>query len=221
MKEKVSAILSELCTRYPALTEQKENIAQAFLLLADTYRAGGKLLVCGNGGSCADAEHIVGELMKCFRLRRPIPEDIYNGLSGFGAEGKALQEHLEGALPAVSLCGHPALTTAYLNDTEPVMTFAQQLLGCGRRGDVLLAISTSGNSKNCVYAAVTAKAMGIHVLALTGERDSKLSALADLTLRAPDTETFRIQEYHLPVYHALCAMLEEEFFGTGTEGKAE
>lgn len=218
MKQSVRAHYDLLLERYPALEAQGKHILSMFEIMADAYYAGGKLLVCGNGGSCADSEHIVGELMKCFLIRRPIPDALYSALSAFGDDGDALKAHLEGALPAISLCGHSALTTAYLNDTEPTMTFAQQVVGYGRRGDVLLAISTSGNSKNCVYAATAAKAMGLGVLALTGEKASKLSALADVTVQAPSAETFMIQEYHLPIYHALCAMLEAEFFGDAAMG---
>ena len=212
MKTTVSQHFDLLFERYPALEGQRDAIAAMFALTAECYRAGGKLLICGNGGSCADSEHIVGELMKCFLIKRSIPASLYDALSAYGEDGDALKKSLEGALPAISLCGHNALTTAYLNDTEPTMTFAQQVVGYGRPGDVLIAISTSGNSKNCVYAAEVAKALGMKVIALTGERDSKLSALADVTMRAPSAETFKIQEYHLPVYHALCAMLEAEFF---------
>ncbi len=212
MKQNVKQHLDTLLARYPALTVQEKNILAMYELLRDTFINGGKLLVCGNGGSCADADHIVGELMKCFMIKRSIPKDIYDALSAYGEDGIALQKNLEGALPAISLCTHIALTTAYLNDTEPTMTFAQGVLGYGRQGDTLLAISTSGNSKNCVYAAETAKAIGMRVLALTGAKDSKLSALADVTFFAPATETYQIQEYHLPVYHTLCAMLEAEFF---------
>lgn len=201
-----------LFERYPALIPQRGNIAALYSHLANTYRNGGKLLVCGNGGSCADAEHIVGELMKCFLIRRKIPQKVSDALLAYGEDGAALASHLEGALPAISLCGHSALSTAFLNDTEPTMTFAQQVLGYGRPGDVLLAISTSGNSKNCVYAAETARAVGMKVIAMTGAKTSALSALADAVFLAPETETFKIQEYHLPVYHALCAMLEAEFF---------
>ena len=214
MKQSVQVHYDLLLARYPALAAQGEQILAMFETVASVYHAGGKLLVCGNGGSCADAEHIVGELMKCFLIRRPIPAALDAALAAYGEDGEALRSHLEGALPAISLCGHNALTTAYLNDTEPTMTFAQQVVGYGRRGDVLLAISTSGNSRNCVYAATVAKAMGLKVIALTGEKASKLSALADVTVKAPSSETFKIQEYHLPIYHALCAMLEAEFFGT-------
>ncbi len=204
--------LETLLSRYPALLPQKDNIVAMYEILRDTYANGGKLLVCGNGGSCADADHIVGELMKCFLIRRTIPAAVYDALAAYGEDGAALQKSLEGALPAISLCTHNALTTAYLNDTEPTMTFAQGVLGLGRAGDTLLAISTSGNSQNCVYAAETAKAVGMRVAALTGQKASRLSAIADVTFFAPETETYKIQEYHLPVYHAMCAMLEAEFF---------
>lgn len=213
MKESVKQTLDTLIERNPELAPLKDTVADAFAMLAGCYHDSGKLLICGNGGSCADSEHIVGELMKCFKLKRPIPKEISDNLAAYGEEGEALRSHLEGALPAISLCGHPALTTAFMNDTEPSMTFAQQTLGYGRPGDVLIAISTSGNSKNCVYAALTAKSIGMKVLALTGEKDSRLSALADLCIKVPSKETYQIQEYHLPIYHCLCAMLEAEFFG--------
>ncbi len=212
MRSDVLTHFETLFTRYPALAGERDSVRAMYDTLCDTYKNGGKLLVCGNGGSCADAEHIVGELMKCFLIKRKIPDAVAENLSAFGEDGEALCAKLEGALPAISLCGHPALTTAYLNDTEPTMTFAQGVLGLGRPGDVLLAISTSGNSKNCVYAAQVARAVGMRVLALTGAKDSRLSATADVTVRAPETETFKIQEYHLPIYHTLCAMLEAEFF---------
>lgn len=213
MNNEVQKHYDLLFERYPALAGQKPAVAAAFEMLAASYHGGGKLLVCGNGGSASDSEHIVGELMKSFLARRPLPDALKAGLSAYGADGDALLASLEGALPAVSLCGHPSLTTAFLNDAEPTMTFAQQVVGLGRAGDVLLTISTSGNSKNCVYAAMTAKALGMKVLALTGSRASKLSALADITVFAPSAETFEVQEYHLPIYHCLCAMLECEFFG--------
>lgn len=200
----------------PDLVSQKDAIAAAYETLSAAYHAGGKLLLCGNGGSAADCEHIVGELMKSFLVLRPLPDELSQALKGYGENGSALQKHLENALPAVSLCGHPALSSAFLNDAEPTMTFAQQIIGLGRKGDVLLAISTSGNSQNCVYAAITAKAKGMKVIALTGEASSKLSELSDVTVFAPSCETYRIQEYHLPIYHCLCAMLEREFFGTAS-----
>lgn len=212
MKESVKKIYDELISRYPELSACGNELIQAFETICRTYSGGGTLFTCGNGGSCSDSEHIVGELLKSFKFKRMISRDLAETLSGMGESGRELAETLEGALPAVSLCGHPALTTAFLNDTEPTMTFAQQLLGLGRAGDTLIVISTSGNSKNCVYAATLAKAMGIKTVAMTGKEDSKLSALCDIAIKAPETETFKVQEKHLPLYHALCAMLEEEFF---------
>ncbi len=212
MKEMTKGQFDLLFERYPVLLEQKDNIEKMYNVMYETYAKGGKLLICGNGGSCADSEHIVGELMKNFLLHRKVDADLYDALAAYGEEGAVLQKHLEGALPAISLCGHSALSTAYQNDTEPTLTFAQQVNGYGRPGDTLVTISTSGNSKNCVYAALVAKARGMHVVAMTGAKDSRLSALAEVTLQAPATETFKIQEYHLPVYHTLCAMLEAEFF---------
>ena len=214
-KMKQYTILNDLLSRYPLLKVCEERIEKSFLLLKQSYTDGGKLLICGNGGSAADAEHIVGELMKGFKSPRHLDEvsqsrlkNVDNGL------GDLLAKNLQGALPAIALDGHPALSTAYMNDCEPLMCFAQQANGYGCKGDVLLGISTSGNSKNVVYAAVTAKAKGMKVIGLTGAKDSKLSDMADVCIRVPETETYKIQELHLPVYHCLCLMLEEEFFGT-------
>lgn len=212
MKEKVKTVLNELLERYPSLAEQKENIIAVYEILKDCYSRGNKLLVCGNGGSAADSEHIVGELMKKFKKQRKIQKSVYDELVAFGDDGKRLADVLEGALPAISLTSHIALSTAFANDKEPSAVFAQQVYALGRRGDTLICISTSGNSENCYLAAITAKAKGIKVASLTGKNESKLSAVSDITIFAPETETFKVQEYHLPIYHALCAILEEEFF---------
>ena len=208
------SILNDLVSRYPQLAICKEDVAKVFAVLSESYHNHGKLLICGNGGSAADAEHIVGELMKGFKSPRHLDEvsqsqlkNVDNGL------GNLLAKNLQGALPAIALDGHPALTTAYINDCNPLLCFAQQVNGYGREGDVLLGISTSGNSQNVIYAAVTAKAKGMKVIGLTGAKDSKLSELADVCIQVPETETYKIQELHLPVYHCLCLMLEEEFFG--------
>lgn len=214
MTQEVKKHFDLLFERYPMLAGQKENIAELYEQLSKVYHNGGKLLVCGNGGSAADSEHIVGELMKSFLVCRPLEKELTDALEVFGAEGEALCAHLEAGLPAVSLCGHPALATAFQNDAEPAMLFAQQVLTLGNKEDALLTISTSGNSQNCVYAAMTARAKGMKVFALTGEKASRLSELADVTVQAPSAETFEIQECHLPIYHCLCAMLECEFFGT-------
>lgn len=212
MKESAKMIVEELLLRYPALQGLRGEIERCFAEAKATYDRGGKLLVCGNGGSAADSEHIVGELLKSFRKKRGVSEEILQKLRSYGEDGIAISENLEGALPCISLTSHIALSTAYANDREPQATFAQQLLGLGNAEDTLLALSTSGNSVNCVYAALVAKAKGMRVLAFTGERESKLSALADVCVRVPERETFKVQELHLPLYHALCACLEEEFF---------
>ncbi len=205
--------LDILIERYPQLTSIREDIYNAFRLIADSYRNGGKLLITGNGGSAADSEHIVGELMKSFVKSRRLSDDFKQTLSNVDVEmGETLAKHLQGSLPAIALDGHVALSTAYQNDCEPLLCFAQQVNGYGNSGDVFLGISTSGNSQNVLYAAITAKAKGLKVIGLTGKKDSKLSALADVCIRVPETETYKIQELHLPVYHTLCLMLEEEFF---------
>ena len=213
-KMKQYTILNDLLSRYPLLKVCEERIEKSFLLLKQSYTDGGKLLICGNGGSAADAEHIVGELMKGFKSPRLLDEASQQKLKDIDKEeGSLLAENLQGALPAIALDGHPALTTAYINDCNPLLCFAQQVNGYGREGDVLIGISTSGNSQNVIYAAVTAKAKGMKVVGLTGAKDSKLSELADVCIQVPETETYKIQELHLPVYHCLCLMLEEEFFG--------
>ena len=212
MKQSISDILNELINRYPELKSVENDILSAYRIAENAYKNGKKLFVCGNGGSASDSEHIVGELMKKFRKQRKIDKKVYDNLGLFGDDGKRLQMTLEGALPAISLTSHIALTTAFSNDREPSAVFAQQLYGLANEEDVLIAISTSGNSENCVLATITAKAKGLKTIALTGEKESKLSGLCDVTVKVPETETFKVQELHLPVYHALCAMLEEEFF---------
>ncbi len=209
---KYADILEDLFARYPTLTVCREAVYKAVEALCDSFRAGGKLLVCGNGGSAADAGHITGELMKSFLRPRPIDDATASSLASYGEEGRTLAAKLEGGLPAVALTVHTELMTAVANDTAAETVFAQQVMALGRPGDVLLSISTSGNSRNCVAAAMTAKARGMTVLALTGEGGGKLGAAADVTIAVPDRETFRVQELHLPVYHALCAAAEKEFF---------
>ena len=199
--------------RYPSLESAKNDIVAAYLLLEESYENGGKLLVAGNGGSAADAEHIVGELMKGFKLSRKPETDFAERLVAENQElGSVLAENLQGALPAIALDGHPALSTAYMNDCEPLLCFAQQVNGYGKSGDVFLGISTSGNSKNVLYAATTAHAKGMKVIGLTGAKDSKLKDMSDVCIKAPQTETYMIQELHLPIYHCLCLMLENRFF---------
>ena len=214
MTEKVTAQLELLIKRYPQLIVCKSDIASSYELIERCYVNGGKLLLAGNGGSAADAEHIVGELMKGFTKPRKLPQEYSDRLMAVNPEiGETLAENLQGALPAIALDGHPALSTAYQNDCEPLLCFAQQVNGYGNPSDVLLGISTSGNSKNVLYAAVTAKAKGMKVIGLTGAKESMLSEMADVCIRVPETETYMVQELHLPVYHAMCLMLEEKLFG--------
>ena len=202
-----------LVERYPSFKSAKNDIVAAYLLLEESYENGGKLLVAGNGGSAADAEHIVGELMKGFKLPRKPEADFAEKLVEENQElGSVLAENLQGALPAIALDGHPALSTAYMNDCEPLLCFAQQVNGYGKSGDVFLGISTSGNSKNVLFAATTAHAKGMKVIGLTGAKDSKLKDMSDVCIKAPQTETYMIQELHLPIYHCLCLMLEDRFF---------
>lgn len=210
----MKAILEKLIERYPALSACSDDIMKAAGILVDSYAADGKLLVAGNGGSAADSEHIVGEMMKTFKIQKTLPEGYAESLIACDPElGNVLRTHLQGALPAIALDGHIALSTAYLNDCEPLLCFAQQVNGYGREGDVFWGISTSGNSRNILYAAVAAKARGMKVIGLTGARESRLEKYADVCIRVPETETYKIQELHLPVYHALCLMVEKHFFG--------
>lgn len=214
LEENIQKQIDILIERYPQIDKCKKEIEQAYLILEESYANGNKLLVAGNGGSAADSEHIVGELMKGFENPRKLSSEYKEKLMSVNNElGKVLGENLQMALPTIALDGHVALTTAYMNDCEPLLCFAQQVNGYGKEGDVFLGISTSGNSKNILYAAIVAKAKGMKVVALTGAKDSKLSQIADVTIKAPEARTYRIQEYHLPIYHCLCLMLEERFFG--------
>lgn len=214
MTENLMRHVDLLIERYPCLETCKDDIIAAYDILEETYAAGRKLLVAGNGGSASDSEHIVGELMKEFKLKRKIYSAQADRLRKIDEEmGSILAEHLQGSLPAISLVGEPSLTTAFMNDAVPVLIFAQQVNGLGRAGDVFLGISTSGNSQNVLYAAVAAKSKGLKVIGLTGEKENKLMQFADVCIRVPETETYKIQELHIPVYHCLCLMLEDRFFG--------
>lgn len=206
--------LKILVERYPKLKDCKEDIQKAYEMLEEAYSKGRKLLVCGNGGSASDSEHIVGELMKEFKLKRKVYANHAETLRKIDPEmGTVLAENLQGALPAICLTGHSALSTAFMNDANADLIFAQQVNGYGKPDDVFLGISTSGNSKNVLYAAVNAKAKGLHVIGLTGAKDNKLMKFADVCIKVPETETYKIQELHMPVYHCLCLMLEDKFFG--------
>lgn len=211
MKEKF--YLDLLIEEYPILSDCKEDIWAAFEVIRDSYIQKRKLLVCGNGGSGADSEHIVGELMKEFYIKRPMDQEMKNKLAIFGEDGILLGEHLQGALPAITLTSNISLSTAYSNDAKPEMVFAQQVYGYGKEGDVLIGISTSGNSRNVIYAMKTAKAKGLKTIALTGKSGGDLKELSDICICAPSEITYKIQELHLPIYHTLCIMIEEVFFG--------
>ena len=214
MKTEIYKHIEVLVNRYPVLNSVKDEIVEAYFLLVESYKNEGKLLIAGNGGSAADAEHIVGELMKGFKLPRKLNENFTDKLISENEDlGTVLAESLQGALPAIALDGHPALSTAYMNDCEPLLCFAQQVNGYGKAGDVFLGISTSGNSKNILYAATTAHAKGMKVIGLTGAKDSKLTQMSDVCIKVPQTETYMIQELHLPIYHCWCLMLEDYFFG--------
>ena len=215
LDERLQKHIELLIHRYPQLQKIKQNIIDAYFVMEQCYERDGKLLIAGNGGSAADAEHIAGELMKRFKHPRPITPEFADKLRAIDAvKGEKLARNLERSLMAIPLVAHEALTTAYINDVDGMGIFAQQLLGFGRDGDVFLGISTSGNSKNIMEATIVARASGIKVIGLTGARDSELSAVADVAIMAPEEETYMIQELHLPIYHCWCLMLEDRFFGT-------
>ena len=202
-----------LMDRYPTLERCRQGIMDAYFLMEECYGHDGKILI-GNGGSAADSEHIAGELMKRFQRPRPVSLEFAEKLKAVDREkGAALAENLECSLMAIPLVAHEALTTAYINDVDGLGVFAQQLFGYGRKGDVFLGISTSGNSKNILNATVVARASGIKVIGLTGANGGELAEVADVAVRVPETKTYKIQELHLPVYHCWCLMLEDRFFG--------
>ena len=214
LEEKLEKHIDLLVSRYPSLQSIRDVIIDAYLIMEECYLQGGKLLIAGNGGSAADSEHIAGELMKRFKTPRPVSLEFANRLKQIDPErGTELAKNLECGLMAIPLVAHEALTTAYINDVDGLGVFAQQLFGYGRAGDVFLGISTSGNSKNIMNATVVARALGIKVIGLTGENGGELAEVADVAVKAPETETYMIQELHLPIYHCWCLMLEEHFFG--------
>lgn len=199
--------------RYPGLTSVSEEINQALEIIINTYESGGKLLACGNGGSCADCDHIVGELMKSFMFKRKTDSDFTAELIKIDEiSGPDIVSKLEGALPAISLPAQAAVISAFANDVDAELVYAQLVYGYGQKGDILICLSTSGNSKNVVQAAKVAKAKGLKTVAMTGSKESALSEICDITIRVPETETYKIQELHLPVYHYLCAETEKHFF---------
>lgn len=214
LEDKLVKHIDLLMERYPKLEAVRQEIIDAYLLMEESYRNGGKLLIAGNGGSAADSEHIAGELMKRFKILRPVSKEYAEKLKEVDPErGAELARNLECSLMAIPLVAHEALTTAYINDVDGLGVFAQQLFGYGRKGDVFLVISTSGNSKNIMNATVVARASGIKVVGLTGAKGGALAKVADVAVKAPETETYMIQELHLPIYHCWCLMLEDYFFG--------
>lgn len=203
-----------LISRYPKLECMKQKIIDAYLIMEECYKNGGKLLIAGNGGSATDSEHIAGELMKQFKMPRPVSAEFAEKLIKIDPErGSKLAKNLEGSLIAIPLVAHEALTTAYINDVDGFGVFAQQLFGYGKKGDVFLGISTSGNSKNIINATVVARAAGIKIIGLTGTKGGELARVADVAIKVPEAETYMIQELHLPIYHCWCLMLEDKFFG--------
>ena len=211
---KQNHIIEDLMDRYPSLLPCRNDILSAFSVLEKCYENDHKLLIAGNGGSAADAEHIAGELMKRFMSPRPVSSEFRKKLVSVDEErGNELAKNLEQSLMAIPLVAHEALTTAYINDVDALGVFAQQLYGFGRPGDVFLGISTSGNSRNILNATVVARALDISVIGLTGADGGELKQVSTVCIRVPEDETFKIQELHVPVYHALCGMLEERFFG--------
>lgn len=214
MEARLRKHIDLLIQRYPKLEGITPSIISAYEIMEEGYVHDGKLLVAGNGGSAADSEHIAGELMKRFKTPRPVVQSFAEKLIAIdNVRGSKLAKNLERSLMAIPLVAHEALSTAYINDVDGYGVFAQQLLGFGRAGDVFLGISTSGNSQNIMNAVIVAKAIGIKVIGLTGADGGELAKMADVVVKAPETETYMIQELHLPIYHCWCLMLEEHFFG--------
>mgnify|MGYP003676179697 FL=1 len=206
--------IQTLGQNYPDLEPVLADVQSAYEILVTAYTADHTLYTCGNGGSAADADHIVGELVKGFMLKRPLPAPAQSALvEEHGAAGRFIADHLQGGLPAVALTAHAALTTAFANDVAPELVFAQQINTYGRPGDVLLAISTSGNSTNVLHALRVARTRGVHTLGLTGQTGGQMAALCDVCIKVPFVSTPQIQERHLPIYHALCIAVEAHFFG--------
>lgn len=205
--------IKELIERYQALAICEKDIRAAADAIINSYKAGGKLIVAGNGGSAADSDHITGELLKSFVKKRKPEQKFLDALSAIDPDtGSYLSDKLQGSLPAIALTNNSALMTASLNDVDGNVLFAQQVMGFGKKGDVFLGISTSGNSKDVIYALAVAKTLGVKTVALTGKTGGKCKELADISIVVPENETFKIQELHLPVYHALCLTIEESFW---------
>lgn len=205
--------IQTLLERYPVLCSQEEPLREAAKLLCACGRSGGKVLTCGNGGSASDAEHVVGELMKDFKMRRPIREETRQRLAAVDEAPQDLMDSLQEAVSAICLNSHTSLLTALCNDGDPAMIFAQQVYGYGREGDVLLAFSTSGNSQNVRNAVRVARAVGVRSILVCGQSGGTIAPLVDVAIRVPEEDTYKVQELTLPVYHALCILMEQELFG--------
>jgi len=206
-------ILNELISHIPALEPCKKDIREACLAIINSYSNEGKVLICGNGGSASDADHIVGEIMKSFEKKRPIDKKLEDDLRSVSRErGPYIADRLQGSLPAISLNAHSALYSAISNDIDASLVFAQQVAGYGRQNDVLIAISTSGNSRNIIDAAITAKAKGLTVIGLTGQTGGQMKQYCDIVISVPSSSTAGVQEFHLPVYHTICRIVENRFF---------
>ena len=206
-------MLNKLLERYPALKDTAPEIEVAIKAIIETYKNNGKILLAGNGGSASDCEHMAGELMKSFVRKRKIDKKLKDKLIEIDPiNGEYIGSTLESPLKAVALTSHPSLSTAYSNDRDPYLVFAQQLLGFGESGDIFIAFSTSGNSKNILSTTTLAKAMGIKIISMTGKNGGALALVSDIAIKAPSNETYRIQEYHLPIYHTICLEVEKHFF---------
>lgn len=213
MKERTNEMIAEFFTRRENLVPLREQILQAGEMLLKAFRGGNKLLLCGNGGSCADCDHIAGEFLKGFLLKRPVNSELKAVMAEkYGNLGAEIAEKLQQGLPTISLNAHSAAISAFANDVDPELVYAQQVLAYGKPGDVLIGISTSGSAKNVAAAVMTANAMGMHTIGLTGKDGGMLAELSQIALIMPQRETYRIQEEHLAVYHLLCAMVESELF---------
>ena len=209
----MSKVLEDLTARYPALSGSVPGVEMLCNWLIEAYTNGGKLLIGGNGGSCADAEHIAGELLKSFKLSRPLPEAEKRQLAAYGCEGEILARDLEQGLPCLTLNSHIGFLTAFGNDVDPQLAFAQQLYAQAKPGDVFLGISTSGNSRNVYYALLVARLKGLKTALLTGDGCGRCESVADLVITVPAHDPYLVQEYHLPLYHAMCMIVEEHFYG--------
>lgn len=214
MKVYTKNLIESFFLKFSNLHDLKESMEKAIAEMTERIENGGKVLICGNGGSASDSEHIAGELLKEFYIKRPINHEFKEKLvEVYGEEGRDMAENLQGAIPAISLISHSGFLSAYGNDAKPELSYAQEVFAYGNPGDMLIAISTSGNAKNVCYAAMLAKTLDVFVLSLTGEDGGKLRKYSDILINVPEKETYLVQELHLPLYHLLCRGIEYEIFG--------